>query len=392
MKKVLGVLFVLLSLTTIVNAKTYNVASENMMISLSDDYIDLLSEYEENEQILTSIIPKENYDKYVESYKKQGTIIDAVKLDENNKIKLEVIVGTSKLTKNISARDLKYFNEQELEEYKQKFMEVLKAQAESSQMEVVEDDIYRTEAEDVYIRVHTVKENQQIESFYTVRNFKLIRVNIQYTEQIAQIDSMAEEIVNNIQIKDTTYDEQYNYFLSIIGTSIVCILTIVVAIYNKATHKKKAEITKEQEEKYSKFGGFLIIYVLLLVLNAISLAISIIIYIVHSNVIVYAMELVRSVIMLVYMLISLKNIRTRSIDTPKKIIKHMYIMLAISIIVAISSLTYSLVDTETVYMPEFYVSQLLNLISSVTRTVLFVAYFSISTRVKVYYGEYNMKK
>ena len=45
MKKVLAVLFILLSITTIVSAKTYNVASENMIISLSDDYIDLLSEF-----------------------------------------------------------------------------------------------------------------------------------------------------------------------------------------------------------------------------------------------------------------------------------------------------------------------------------------------------------
>ncbi len=388
-KILIVILIVLMFIMPIVNAKTYNITNPNMAINIDDSYIDIFTEYDENKEKLSNIVSEENYNQYVQAGKKQGICVDLVKLNSENKSTIEIIVDTSSLSKDFLTRDLKDLNDEELKNYKERFIGNLKEGLGESEFEIIDNEIYIADDGDKYIFLSTNTSKQEADSFYTVKNYKLIGINVTCAEGTDIDEKELKEIVNNIHIEDTTYNDSFYDFVEILAFGLLCITIIVVSIIKKIKYKNGVDITNQQKEKYSKFGGFLKLLLVLLTLDCIFIVITGFIYILNSTIVAYAMEAVRCVIMLILAILTLKNIRIRSIDSAKKIKAYMYIMLAINIVVAISGILYSILDTENVYMNQFYVTHIINIVTSISRTVVFTTYFTVSKRAKVYYGLYN---
>lgn len=244
---VIAVIFLVsIMISGVVNARTYNIEEEEISITLDDEYINVFTEYTENEDRLSEILPSEYYSNFVKTNKDQGAILDAIKLDEENNMVTEILISVQD-NKQDEVRDFKDYDESEIKEYSKKFVTELetelKAQMEAilssnAEVEVSEDELYTSANGDVYIKLHVNLAGQNSDFFYTVKNYKLIGVNIRYLDGNEDLE-MAKKVVDQINIKDTT---STNY--AVIGAVAVGVaIAIVIAVMTITKKNRNKENT-----------------------------------------------------------------------------------------------------------------------------------------------------
>lgn len=248
-KKILTLALIIMLLIVmfsgVVNAKTYEIEGEGMSIVLDDEYIDVFTEYEENKDKLSEILPSEYYETFVEMNKNQGAVLDAIILDENNEMTTEVLVSVVG-DKQYEVRDFKDYDDSKMEEYSKMFVEQLKEELKSqlsslagnSQVEIPEREIYKSANGDVYIKLFVNLAGQDSEFFYTVKNYKLIGVNVRYLDGNRN-EEMAKKVVDSISIEETTSANSM-----VVPIIIVVAVVVIIGIAIFVVKRNKKEISE----------------------------------------------------------------------------------------------------------------------------------------------------
>jgi len=375
-----------------VNAKTYNIIENNMSIKLEDDYIDMFTEYYDNEEKFSEVLPSEYYSNFVNANKAQGVVLDAIKINEENEMLTEVLISIPDSGEQNQIRDLKDYSKDKMQEYAKIFVDSLKTELESNgtNAEVSQDEIFIADNGDVYIKVHSVLQGLDSDIFYTIKNYKLIGINIRYMDGNQDLE-MAKQIINQVTINDATiYKDDVYYYSQLISSVIFCIILIGITINIRKSNKKeeaKQEITEEQKQKYKKMGGFLLFYIVIVILNIILQAVNIYIYLLNAEVltnIIAAIQTMASIIIVICILI---NIFRRNSKTPQRIKKLLYIMLAINIILCLAEIAYSFIDTVGMYSNQYYLTNIAGIFSNISYTLIWSTYFTVSKRVQEYYQD-----
>lgn len=403
----IALMILIIMASGVVNAKTYNISEQKISISLDDEFIDIFTEYNENQEKFSSLLPSAYYDTFIKTNELQGVVFDAVKLDENNEMLTEILISVAD-TNSKEIRDFKDFNESEMKKNAKEFISSLESEMKSqiSSAKIDEDEIYTANNGDVYIKLHTNLAGQESDAFYTVKNYNLIGINVRYLDGNRDFE-MAKRVVNQVKIEDTTssdkktannkFDISNNqsdlttnryYYSQVISSTIFFVIVLSTVISSRKSSKNEV-ITEEQEGKFKNFGGFLIVYVVALAINIALQAIAAIGLLADIGSLSYLIPMVQAIITTICVISILVFIFIRKTKTPKIIRTILYVMLAVNVISGLAQIGYSFIDENNIYYNEFYFAKASEIIANVSYTLIWTTYFSISKRVKVFYGLEN---
>ncbi len=393
-----------------VNAKTYDISEQKVSISLDDEFIDIFTEYTENQEKLSGLLPSDYYDTFIKTNERQGVVFDAVKLDENNEMLTEVLISIVD-TNSKEIRDFKDFNESEMKKNAKAFVSSLESEMKSqlASAQVNEDEIYTADNGDVYIKLHTNLAGQESDAFYTVKNYNLIGINVRYLDGNRDFE-MAKRVINQVRIEDTTSSDKKtgsntsiknnslsnqsdsttnSYYYSQVISSTVFFVIVLSTVISSRKSSKNEVITEEQQGKFKNFGGFLIFYVVALAINIALQAMVAIGLLEDIGSLSYLMSMAQAIITIICVISILVFIFMRKTKTPKIIRTILYIMLAVNVIMGLAQIGYSFIDEDNIYYDQFYFAKASEIIANISYTLIWTTYFSISKRVKVYYGLEN---
>lgn len=408
-KLVIAILFMMLVIMTsgVVKAKTYDITEENISVVLGDEYIDIFTEYTENQDKLSEMLPSSYYSTFIKNNKAQGAVLDAVKLDENNEMLTEILVSVTSVNDQEEIRDFKDYDKTKMEQYKKAFVQSLTKELKTqlSTAQVNEDELFTANNGDVYIKIHANISGQESDIFYTVKNYKLIGINIRYLDGNRDLE-MAKSVINQVTIKDTTSQDKKtttnktgsttnnsiygedtdtkNY--TQLTSSIVFLAIVLSTIISSRKASKNETITDQQKGKFKVFGGFLIVYVVAVIINIILQALTALGIQMLSAEVVDIITMIQAVVTTIMIICILVFIFIKNKKTPSRIRKILYAMLAVNIIMGIAKIGYSFIDEENTYSNIYYIAVASEIIGNISYTLIWTTYFAISKRVRVYYG------
>ena len=184
---IIGIFFTIIMIFNSVKAddvieqKTYNLEDAGINISIDSNMFEIITGLENNDEKLDFITSKEEY---LASYKSSGILLDAVDSLESDRTK-EILVIQNKNMAYRDIPDLNKLTEDDLKQYYEKFIESVKEQAGTTSIEIVSDELYKTENGNVYFHIISSgktedEETMNLSTYYTVMNQRLITIGIRY--------------------------------------------------------------------------------------------------------------------------------------------------------------------------------------------------------------------
>ena len=401
--KKLIILIILLFLLTITNilspvVKAENETNENlqkytledpaMYISIDKNMIDLVSGLKNNDQRLQNFEKKEEYLNY---YEQSGIIFDAVEsLDESNP--KEIIVVESNNKAYLSMPNLNQFSEEDLNTYYSQFINSVKLQAESTQIEIQKDEIYKTQNGNVYFHIISQgkigEKDTKLSTYYTIMNQKLVTIGIRYfnTEIDKEESKTIEQITFDNLPRDNSYIEvSYRISKTILAIIIIFILAIM-AIRNKDAKKINEEIKDKEIISFSKFGGVLTLLWILSIYQVYLRIIDIISIANADGELAY--KIIVGIQCLIIVLLNI-YIAIRILIRKPKSVKHIKISLIVNgvllIISTIIGIIITIIEQGSPYPIEYYAQEISYLLYNEMYFVIWILYMTFSQRVKIYY-------
>ena len=371
------------------NLQKYTLEGPAMYISIDKNMIELVSGLKNNDERLQNFEQKEEYLNY---FDQSGIILDAVENIEENNSK-EIIVVESNNKAYLAMPDLNQLSEEELNTYYTQFINSIKSQAQSTQIEIQKDEIYKTQNGNVYFHITSQgkigEKDTKLSTYYTIMNQRLITIGIRYFN--TEIDQAESKIIDQITFehlpRDNSYIEESNRITKTMLAIIIIFILVIMAIRNKDEKKLNEEIKDKEIISFSKFGGVLTLLWILSIYQ-VYLRITDIISIINSNGEI-AYKIIVGIQCLIIVLLNIYIAIKILIRKPKSV-KHIKIALIINavllIISSIIGIVISIIEQGGSYPLEYYSQELSYLLYSEMYFVIWILYMKYSQRVKIYYN------
>lgn len=376
MKKVLKLLLIVLLLINIqtlsfaTESKKFSIENEGISITLTDEYYDLLEEVKQ--QI------KDNNNETLEKYNLIFYVANS--LDEN--ITKQVMIAATENDTTKQTPDLRNFTSNKLENYYNKYISLLK-----QNYEIKENKLKITNNGNVYIAYKTETEDNEkrVESYSydTVVNQKLISVNISFVNsQVSweQVDSIMETVefqnLNNLRPETD---------IAAITALVTLVLLIVLIIIKKVVKRtKEIVITEEEKKKYKTFGGFLILYLISIIISVFYRILDLVVLnISERNTINTLLGIQEIVYIVINILILIKLFRKKE-ENAKKIEKNIFIAAVVNLVLLFLAQCCAL-SLDAFFANSFYLNIMYYAISSMIYASIWMCYFKLSKRVNEYF-------
>ena len=388
-------LFVFLS-TSFVSATEDNandntnlqIGNSDIYFSLKNDYYDLVSGIQnDDEQFATYLTQKENYLAYFEE---NNIIYDAVNSLDAESLSQEIVIAQSTNSTIQQVYNLKTLSSEALEEFSSTFISTLKENVSSSfeDMTFLSEGTYTSASGDIYLYLvfsATVNETpMQLAYYCSIVNGNANMFTLQY------LSSASNEEMHSV-IDAFSYQERDTTLSFMVGLVFILIFIAILVFFFFMIMKKKKDkdIPVEYNEKYNHFGGFLLLYFVLLILNAVLILFDLITVIAISSVstIFLVTSVLQDVIILGILIYNAILLWKRKEETPKKVIRNLSLLAIITIALCLSRIVYSFFDSSYVYSTAYYTQEMILIIRNVLYAIIWISYFRKSVRVKNYYGE-----
>lgn len=388
-------LFVFLS-TCLVSATDDNandntnlqIGNSDIYFSLKNDYYDLVSGIQnDDEQFATYLTQKENYLAYFEE---NNIIYDAVNSLNAESLSQEIVIAQSTNSTIQQVYNLKTLSSEALEEFSSTFISTLKENASSSfeDMTFLSEGTYTSASGDIYLYLifsATVNETpMQLAYYCSIVNGNANMFTLQY------LSSASDEEMHSV-IDAFSYQERDTTLSFIVGLVFILIFIAILVFFFFMIMKKKKDkdIPVEYNEKYNHFGGFLLLYFVLLILNAVLILFDFITVIAISSVstIFLVTFVLQDVIILGILIYNAILLWKRKEETPKKVIRNLSFLAIITIALCLLRIVYSFFDSSYIYSTAYYTQEMILIIRNVLYAIIWISYFRKSVRVKNYYGE-----
>lgn len=370
------------------NLQKYTLEDPAMYISIDKNMIDLVSGLKNNDQRLQNFEKKEEYLNY---YEQSGIIFDAVEsLDESNP--REIIVVESNNKAYLSMPNLNQFSEEDLNTYYSQFINSVKLQAESTQIEIQKDEIYKTQNGNVYFHIISQgkigEKDTKLSTYYTIMNQKLVTIGIRYfnTEIDKEESKTIEQITFDNLPRDNSYIEESNRITKTILAIIIIFILAIMAIRNKDAKKINEEIKDKEIISFSKFGGVLTLLWILSIYQVYLRIIDIISIANADGELAY--KIIVGIQCLIIVLLNI-YIAIRILIRKPKSVKHIKISLIVNgvllIISTIIGIIITIIEQGSPYPIEYYAQEISYLLYNEMYFVIWILYMTFSQRVKIYY-------
>ena len=388
-------LFVILFTTSFVSATEDNtndnanlqIGNSDIYFSLKNDYYDLVSGIQnDDEQFATYLTQKENYLAYFEA---NNIIYDAVNSLDAESLSQEIVITQSTNSTIQQVYNLKMLSSESLDEFSSTFISTLKENVSCSFEDTtfLSEGTYTSASGDIYLYLvfsATVNESpMQLAYYCSIVNGRANLFTLQYLSSVS--DEEMHSVINafSYQERDTTLSFMVGlvFFLIFIG--------ILVFFFFMMRKKKDKDVPVEYNEKYNRFGGFLLLYFVLLILNAVLILFDFITVIAISSVstiflVTFVLQDAMTLGILIYNAILLWK---KKEETPKKVIRNLSLLAIVTIVLCLLRIVYSFFDSSYVYSTAYYAQEMILIIRNVLYATIWICYFRKSVRVKSYYRE-----
>jgi len=357
-----------------------------MKITISEEFYDIIQGLKNNDERV------KKFQDSKESLENSGVVLDAVNAtDESVTKEIIVVKTTNTTTKQII--DIRNLDEKTLEEFSEGFFESLKEQ--SKGVEFLETKIIKTNNEIPYLTVVTQMQSQtskiQSTTYYTIANGNLIQIGIRYLN--TEFDKQeAQNIIETINFEKIEIEQNYEgttkietliiYIIVAIGIFIVCFREI-----KRLKDNKIEPIDDTKLKKYKKFGGFLSLYMIILIYNVITRIIEIYMSQYLMDNVVKVSTIIISVICIVLLILIIIKMLKRKQENTKKIRNLIFIYSATIILGVIFRMIYYYLNQNRYLMQSYYLEEALSIVSMIMFTMIWTTYFRVSKRVNTYYSE-----
>lgn len=363
------------------------IGNSDIYFSLKNDYYDLVSGIQnDDEQFATYLTQKENYLAYFEE---NNIIYDAVNSLNAESLSQEIVIAQSTNSTIQQVYNLKTLSSEALEEFSSTFISTLKENASSFEdMTFLSEGTYTSASGDIYLYLifsATVNETpMQLAYYCSIVNGRANMFTLQY------LSSASDEEMHSV-IDAFSYQERDTTLSFIVGLVFILIFIAILVFFFFMIMKKKKDkdIPVEYNEKYNHFGGFLLLYFVLLILNAVLILFDFITVIAISSVstIFLVTFVLQDVIILGILIYNAILLWKRKEETPKKVIRNLSFLAIITIALCLLRIVYSFFDSSYVYSTAYYTQEMILIIRNVLYAIIWISYFRKSVRVKNYYGE-----
>lgn len=388
-------LFVFLS-TSFVSATEDNandntnlqIGNSDIYFSLKENYYDLVSGIQnDDEQFATYLTQKENYLAYFEE---NNIIYDAVNSLDAESLSQEIVIAQSTNSTIQQVYNLKMLSSEALDEFSSTFISTLKENVSSSFENATfsSEGTYTSVTGDIYLYLvfsATVNESpMQLAYYCSIVNGNANMFTLQYLSPVSNEDMHTIIDAFSYQERDTTLS-------FIVGLVFLLIfIGILVGFFFMLFRKKKdKDVSVEYNEKYNHFGGFLLLYFVLLILNAVLILLDFITVITVSSVstiflVTFVLQDTMILGILIYNAILLWK---KKEETPQKVIRNLTLLAIVTIALCILRIAYSFFDSSYFYSTAYYAQEMILIIRNVLYATIWICYFRKSVRVKNYYKE-----
>ena len=363
------------------------IGNSDIYFSLKNDYYDLVSGIQnDDEQFATYLTQKENYLAYFEE---NNIIYDAVNSLNAESLSQEIVIAQSTNSTIQQVYNLKTLSSEALEEFSSTFISTLKENASSFEdMTFLSEGTYTSASGDIYLYLifsATVNETpMQLAYYCSIVNGNANMFTLQY------LSSASDEEMHSV-IDAFSYQERNTTLSFIVGLVFILIFIAILVFFFFMIMKKKKDkdVPVEYNEKYNHFGGFLLLYFVLLILNAVLILFDLITVIAISSVstIFLVTFVLQDVIILSLLIYNAILLWKRKEETPKKVIRNLSLLALVTIVLCLLRIIYSFFDSSYVYSTAYYAQEMILIIRNVLYATIWTCYFRKSVRVKNYYGE-----
>ena len=364
------------------------IGNSDIYFSLKENYYDLVSGIQnEEEQFATYLTQKDNYLAYFEQ---NNIIYDAVNSLDTESLSQEIVITQSTNSTIQQVYNLKMLSSKALDEFFSTFISTLKENVSSSFENATfsSEGTYTSATGDIYLYLvfsATVNEKpMQLAYYCSIVNGNANMFTLQY------LSSVSDEEMHSV-IDAFSYQERDTTLSFMVGLVFLLIfIGILVFFFFMLFRKKKdRDVSGEYNEKYNRFGGFLLLYFVLLILNAILILYDFITVIAVSSVgtlflISFVLQDLITLALLIYNAILLWK---KKEETPKKVIRNLSFLAIVTIALCILRIAYSFFDSSYFYSTTYYAQEMILIIRNVLYATIWICYFRKSVRVKSYYRE-----
>ena len=393
---IIGIFFTIIMIFNSVKAddvieqKTYNLEDAGINISIDSNMFEIITGLENNDEKLDFITSKEEY---LASYKNSGILLDAVDSLESDRTK-EVLVIQNKNMAYRDIPDLNKLTEDDLKQYYEKFIESVKEQAGTTSIEIVSDELYKTENGNVYFHIISSgktedEETMNLSTYYTVMNQRLITIGIRYFN--IDVDSANDaKILENITFKELPREDTSQEILEKTAIAVIVTLIIIGIAFFIIRRRDSKQIDKNLKDKeikrFSKFGGILGIFWLInlyqIVLRILDIRNVLLLENLEEYKVLITLHSVLVIILNAYIVYILLR---KNKSTPGKARRATIISLIVTLVFTILRMIAGAISNNDLYTSEYYMGEVSFMISTALYTLLWTIYLTVSQRVKIYY-------
>ena len=393
---IIGIFFTIIMIFSLVKAddelekKTYNLEDAGINISIDSNMFEIITGLENNDEKLDFITSKEEY---LTNYKSSGILLDAVDSLESDRTK-EILVIQNK---NMAYRDIPDINkltEDEQKQYYEKFVESVKEQAGNTSIEIISDELYKTENGNVYFHIISSgktedEETMNLSTYYTVMNQRLITIGIRYFN--IDVDSANDaKILENITFDELPREATSQEILDKTVIAVIVTLIIIAIAFFIIRRRDSKQIDKNLNDKeikrFSKFGGILGIFWLINLYQIVLRILDIKNVFTLENLEEYKVLIIlQSVLMIILNAYLVYILLKKNKNTPSKAKRANIISLIVTIVFCALRMIAGVISNNDVYTSDYYMGEASYMISTAMYTLLWTIYLNVSQRVKIYY-------
>ena len=365
---------------TYVNANDKNEFDFNqvgMKIKMTEGFKDTISLIENNE----------DNKKIKTEYIRNGILGDFINEEKNTEIL--VLAKTSSYYRDMP--NLKNLSDEDVDKLKNEFIKSIEYDGKN---EIKDSNIIRTNNYNCFIKISTEFNNENkkinIDIYYTIVNGRLITISFRSFDK-KNID-IQNNIIENIRFyeverpKFLSNEEKTNFIAGIIILLTFVLFFIIFFVRRKDKKILNKNIKDKEIRTFSKFGG-LLMGLWMLLFYQIIIQISQISALLNSKNIGFYISLIiaqdtiisLASIYLIYIILKRKK------ETPKKVIKTNIIVPGLLLIFTIIRSIYVLINPNGVEFKLYLKDEINMLLSNTIYSLLWIIYFYISKRVKIYY-------
>ena len=362
------------------NKNEYDFSNIGMKVLINNNFKDKVKELQNMEE-------SEEKNLGLMSYKNNGVVADFFS-DEKN-MEILIMAKTSSYYRDMP--NLKLLPDEDIENLKNKFVESIENDGKNK---IEDSNIIKTSNYNAFIKISTsfVNEDKKInmDIYYTILNGRLITISFR------SYDNKDIELQNEILESMKFYEVERPKFISnqekmnfVVGFTIIMTLVLFIVIFFIRRKDKKIlnnNIKDKEIKSFSKFGGLLMGFWMILFYQIIIQVTNILNYSSIKDINLYiSLVIIQDIVITLISMYLIYNMVRRKDKSPKNIINaNIYLPIIIGII-SIIRVIYVAINPNGVNLKIYIKDEINMIISNAMYSILWIIYFYFSKRVKVYY-------